>query len=158
MIKCDQDCPCPLKETCLGRRFPEWAEIMRGHWDSGDPIRQNFVIFRSGQPYRPDPTPELAPVTTPAPDPPRLGNMVVNLVTTLAQEVKHVATGGQSTVSEEVFRKRVSICRGEDNEHDRCQFLREQPRLRCLKCGCSGEIAFRLPVKSCPIGRWPAEN
>lgn len=153
-MRCDPTCSCPLKETCLGRRFPEWAEIMRGHWDSGDPIRRNFVMFRSEQPYSPDPIRE--PVFIPPPSPPPLHQMAVSLVTTLAQETKHIITGHAALVSESVFNERVAICRGEQGEQGRCRFLQELPRLRCLKCGCDGERAFRLPVKSCPIGRWNA--
>lgn len=68
MLKCDESCTCPLKGSCLGRRFPEFGPLMRSYWDSGDPVKRNHVLARSKTPYVP-PDPELSKPGAPPPPP-----------------------------------------------------------------------------------------
>jgi hypothetical protein len=70
-MKCDESCPCPLGEACLGRRFPEvFGAVFRAHWESGDPVLRQHVINRSAIGYTP-PDPELSKAGAPPPEPPR---------------------------------------------------------------------------------------
>lgn len=56
---------------------------------------------------------------------------------------------GFPVVQEEVFQKRLEICRG-------CQFWDEDARFgfgKCQKCGC-GKTKMYLATESCPLGKW----
>lgn len=61
----------------------------------------------------------------------------------------HWAKEGFGRVSNEVYNKRIDICR-------KCEFWEENVRLgygKCKKCGC-GKGKHWLPHEKCPIDKW----
>ena len=63
--------------------------------------------------------------------------------------VKHAANGF-SQVSDEVYEKRLNICRS--CEHFDAQLT------KCNHCGCLLNIKARWPTEACPIKKWLAET
>lgn len=55
--------------------------------------------------------------------------------------------------SDEVFEKRMSICRG-------CEFVRVLPVVgeQCSVCNCVMALKARIKITACPKDKWKAEE
>ena len=80
------------------------------------------------------PSPNVQPPT------PSIIEMGTNFI---KSTVKHVVNGAES-VSEEVYKERLSICNGCD----------QREGTGCKLCGCNLPRKARWKTNSCPIGKW----
>ena len=90
--------------------------------------------------------------TTQPPAPPEQ-NSILMPVKNFTKSMITWAENGFQRVGQEVFDKRIGICRT-------CEFWEEKGNLgmgKCLKCGC-GRGKHWLSHEQCPIGLWGKEN
>jgi hypothetical protein len=81
------------------------------------------------------------------PDKPGLLDKASNLVMATGRATKALAAGKQIMASQDEVARRLSICRC-------CEFFKESPAMRCLKCGCFLNLKTRLETEHCPIRKW----
>lgn len=78
---------------------------------------------------------------------PSLTNKATSLAGAAFRVSRAAISGEKVSTSSSEIERRLSICRA-------CEFFKESPAMRCLKCGCFLNLKARLETEHCPINKW----
>lgn len=73
---------------------------------------------------------------------------IFTLIKNFSQEALTFVSQGAPIVSQEVYKKRLTIC-------NNCEFLKGSA---CGKCGCNMAVKCKWGTASCPINKWGVDT